>query len=271
MLATMKVLINNVPKFQRTSEYGALDSVHTVPHTGIDIAMPFGTDVICPTDGIVSRLIDMGSENIGKAVVVKLKNGNELIFGHLSNFNVKVNEVIHHGQKIAESGNSGFSTGAHLHIGLKTVDGNFVDPSLYENMLQNSYSGGNHLASMTDGSIFKFFKSGADEQSLTREFIDSIRFLRNFIDDAKSFGIWHAITGETFGTAVIGALKHAGMWLLDNNDLFILAPAILFMFCTFLIGRNKYTRYIIPLFFIYFITEVLHHLYDIDSCVRPKS
>jgi small nuclear ribonucleoprotein (snRNP)-like protein len=271
MLATMKVLINNVPKFQRTSEFGALDSVHTIPHSGIDLALPYGTDILCPTDGIVSRIIDMGSENIGKAVVIKLKNGNELIFGHLSKFNVHVNDVVHTGQKLAESGNSGFSTGAHLHIGLKTADGNFVDPSVYESMFQKAYDHGTNLASMTDGSLFNFFKKGAGEDSLAREFIDSVRYLKEFIADAKAFGIWHAVTGETFGTAVLGALKHAGFWLLDNNDLFLLAPAILFAFCTFLIGKNKYTRYIIPLFFIYFITEVMHHLYDIDTCVRPKS
>lgn len=266
----MLVTINRMPKYQVTSDYGVIDSAHSLPHTGVDLAVPFGTDVICPTDGIVSRLIDMGSENIGKAVVVKLKNGNELIFGHLSNFNVKVNEIIHSGQKIAESGNSGFSTGAHLHIGLKSADGKFIDPSLYENMLQNAHSGGTNLASMTDGSIFNFFKNGASEDSFAKEFVNSIKYLKDFVAEAKASGIWYAITGETIGTSILGTLKELGMWVLKNNDLFVMAPAILFMFATFLIGRNKYTRYIIPLWFIYFITEILFHMFSIDPCIRPQ-
>lgn len=264
----MLVTINYKPAYQITSDFGVIDSIHKIPHTGIDLAVPIGTDIISPVEGYVSRIIDMGNENIGKAVVVKLQNGNELIFGHLSKFNVKVNQVVHEGQKIAESGNSGFSTGAHLHIGLKTPEG-FVDPSKYEHLFQN-VSSSNMLASATDGSIFKFFKSGSDQGSVTSEFVDSVKYLKSFVEEAKAYGLFYTITGETFGQWVVELLKDIGMGFLKHNDIFLMAPAILFMFATFIIGKNKYTRYIIPLWFIYFITEILFHKFNIDNCIRPQ-
>lgn len=135
----MKVTINKT--FIITSGYGATDSSHQTPHTGIDLALSYGTDVLSPVSGYVSRVVDYGTQNIGKGVMIKLQNGQELIFGHLSrNDIVHVGDKVYVGMKIAESGSSGRSTGPHLHLGLKNVDGSFADPSFYERMFQKIYN-----------------------------------------------------------------------------------------------------------------------------------
>lgn len=134
----MKVTINK--DFVITSGYGSIDSAHYTPHTGIDLALPYGCDVLSPVSGYVSRIVDYGSQNIGKGVMIKLQNGQELIFGHLSrNDFVHVGDKVSMGMKIAESGSSGRSTGPHLHLGLKNLDGTFADPSFYERLFQKTY------------------------------------------------------------------------------------------------------------------------------------
>lgn len=136
----MKVYLNS-KEFVITSGYGSIDSAHATPHTGIDLALPYGCDVLSPVSGYVSRVVDYGSQNIGKGVMIKLQNGQELIFGHLSrNDFVHVGDKVSIGMKIAESGSSGRSTGPHLHLGLKNIDGSFADPSFYEQLFQKVYT-----------------------------------------------------------------------------------------------------------------------------------
>lgn len=113
-----------------TAGFGSIDSVHKTPHTGVDIAMPIGSNVYAPEGGIVSRIADYGDLSLGKAVFVKTKAGYQYIFGHLSdNTVVRVGERVHAGDLIALSGSTGFSTGPHLHIGLVNKVGAFVDPT----------------------------------------------------------------------------------------------------------------------------------------------
>ena len=64
-------------------------------------------------------------------------NGQPLIseYGHLNNFNVKVGDTVKKGQVIAESGNTGVSTGPHLHLTIREKgrgkDGIAIDPLKY--------------------------------------------------------------------------------------------------------------------------------------------
>lgn len=113
-----------------TAPFGSIDSVHKTPHTGIDIAMPIGSQVHTPEGGTVSRIADYGDASLGKAVFVKTKSGYQYIFGHLSD-----NTIVHEGQRvhagdiIALSGTTGHSTGPHLHLGLVNKAGAFIDPT----------------------------------------------------------------------------------------------------------------------------------------------
>lgn len=129
-----------IKKFTITSGFNSVDSVHKSPHSGIDLAMPEGTGILSPACGVIEKIFNYGSANAGKGLVIKVQDGSKLIFGHMSDINVKVGNVISVGDKLGDSGNTGFSTAPHLHIGLKDVNGNLIDPSTYENIFQNLYA-----------------------------------------------------------------------------------------------------------------------------------
>jgi len=119
-----------------TAGYGSIDQVHKTPHTGIDIAMPIGSDIYAPEGGIISRIADYGDTSLGKAVFVKTKAGYQYIFGHLSDSTiVHEGQRVHAGDLIALSGNTGFSTGPHLHLGMLDKTGHFVKPTHVEKVL----------------------------------------------------------------------------------------------------------------------------------------
>ena len=93
-------------------------------HNGIDFAVPTGTEIIAPFDGIV-RVKDSGNKSYG--LHIRLENretGRHCVLAHLSKVNVKTGDYIYQGDKIAESGNSGGSSGPHLHYGFRHVDKN---------------------------------------------------------------------------------------------------------------------------------------------------
>lgn len=103
-----------------TSEYGY--RIHPIGgyrhfHTGIDYRASLGTSVYSSRDGVISDIGVLG--NYGKYIIIRHDGGYETIYSHLERFNVKVNERVHSGQKIAESGNTGISTGPHLHFEIR--------------------------------------------------------------------------------------------------------------------------------------------------------
>lgn len=83
------------------------------PHKGTDFAMPIGTPVEAPADGRVTRVVN--HPLAGKYVVISHDNGFRTRYLHLSRAVVKPGERVKMGQEIAKSGNSGRSTGPHLH------------------------------------------------------------------------------------------------------------------------------------------------------------
>jgi hypothetical protein len=111
-----------------TSRFGEIDSAHAMPHTGVDVALPIGSNVYAPESGIVSRIADYGDVSLGKAVFMKTGSGYQYIFGHLSQVKVRVGEKIHTGEVLGLSGNTGKSTGPHLHLAAVDSHGTFVDP-----------------------------------------------------------------------------------------------------------------------------------------------
>ena len=85
-------------------------------HTGIDYAVPTGTDVLAIADGTI---VDA---NWGRSYGVQLVceiNGGWIIYAHLSATLVKPGDKVKAGQIIAKSGNTGNSTGPHLHVELR--------------------------------------------------------------------------------------------------------------------------------------------------------
>jgi hypothetical protein len=115
-------------KFIITTQYGAVEAVRGgVPHTGIDLAMPVGTPLRSFCDAVVERVVDYGRENIGKGVILRANEGTRYIFGHMDKISVHVGEAVHAGSILGLSGNSGHSTGPHLHFA--EYRGQYVDPS----------------------------------------------------------------------------------------------------------------------------------------------
>lgn len=124
-----------------TSKFGAIDSAHKTPHTGVDIGIPEGTTLRAVGEGIVDKVFT-GEGAIGKGLSIQFPDGTRAIYGHLSDVRVKVGERIKAGQTVGYSGNTGNSTGPHLHLGLKDADGQVIDPtSLVDRVLANGRVG----------------------------------------------------------------------------------------------------------------------------------
>ncbi len=94
-------------------------------HEGIDIACRTGTPVTASADGIVSRAgIKSG---YGKLVIIDHGYGYQTYYGHNSKIFVKVGQRVKRGEKIAAVGNTGRSTGPHLHYEVR-VNGTPTNP-----------------------------------------------------------------------------------------------------------------------------------------------
>jgi hypothetical protein len=112
----MIVNLNGSEFFRITEPFGAVNSIHTTAHTGIDLAMFGGTPLPSVSDGIVEKVYHLGNYNIGNGIKIETPEGHEIIYGHLSKTFVNEGQHIHIGQIIGETGNSGNSTGFHLHL-----------------------------------------------------------------------------------------------------------------------------------------------------------
>ncbi|CAH1054456.1 peptidoglycan DD-metalloendopeptidase family protein [Paenibacillus pseudetheri] len=93
-------------------------------HSGVDIAGNLGDPVYAASDGEVVTSEQMGAR--GKYIVIKHSNGLETWYMHLQAMNVSAGDKVNKGQKIGLLGNTGRSTGPHLHFQVvkqnKTVD-----------------------------------------------------------------------------------------------------------------------------------------------------
>ena len=121
--------------YRITSRFLEKEPFRSHPHTGYDFAMPEGTPIRSIKNGIV-HLADYGNQNAGKTIFVQWEDGKTAIYGHLSKFAVKEGQYVKAGDLIGYSGNTGRSTGAHLHFGVKIGD-KYIDPSPYIDLIQN--------------------------------------------------------------------------------------------------------------------------------------
>ncbi|MFH1188459.1 MAG: peptidoglycan DD-metalloendopeptidase family protein [bacterium] len=92
-------------------------------HSGVDFAAPIGTRVYAVDDGIVRRvdnndLSSLRKYQFGKYILIDHPNNLTTLYAHLSQYIVSPGEQVKRGQLIGYVGNTGYSTGAHLHFGL---------------------------------------------------------------------------------------------------------------------------------------------------------
>ena len=119
-----------VKKFKRiSSPFGArriLNNIKKAGHSGVDYAAPIGTPLYSPADGVVA-LAHKDMFLSGKTLLINHGYGLFSSYSHLNKISVKEGDVVKKGELIAEVGNTGRSTGPHLHYTI-TWYGTRLDP-----------------------------------------------------------------------------------------------------------------------------------------------
>lgn len=100
-------------------------------HNGVDIAAAIGTPVVAPMRGTVLSIF---TTNAGGLQLILEHPGGTIRrtgYAHLNKVNVQIGEEVMQGEQIAEVGNTGRSTGPHLHFTMRDAGLNYVDPQQY--------------------------------------------------------------------------------------------------------------------------------------------
>lgn len=96
------------------------------PHKGVDFSVPTGTPIIAPADGLVEKVAYQAG-GAGRYVVLRHGREYQTIYMHLSRPLVRAGQTVKKGERIALSGNTGISTGPHLHYEFH-INGRPVNP-----------------------------------------------------------------------------------------------------------------------------------------------
>jgi len=194
-----------------TSGFG--ESRGQYPHAGIDFGVPIGTDVLAAMRGTVLRAAwNAVSGRSGKGMLLGHEGGRSTYYGHLSEMLASVGQTVGAGDVIGKSGNTGRSTGPHLHF--ETWSGNDpVDPAPYLGGALLPGGGGG----MFDG-IFKVldFVTGLPQQ-FAAQFPDGGLFVDMMVGTGeKIFGGIGDAVGGAIG-AVGDFLDPQGGGIFDTN------------------------------------------------------
>jgi murein DD-endopeptidase MepM/ murein hydrolase activator NlpD len=125
--------VKPVKKYTKSASFHQSGAMWQSTHSGQDFAVPSGTDVMAAHGGTVVKAGGNGAGDgpaYGNAIVIKHANGTYSQYAHLSRIDVKVGQIVKTGQHIARSGNTGNSSGPHLHFEIRTTPnyGSAVDP-----------------------------------------------------------------------------------------------------------------------------------------------
>lgn len=122
-----KVFITQL--FGKTSASGRLYASGS--HSGVDFRAPIGTPVKSMANGVVLGVGDTDlyckKASFGKWVFIKYDNGLSTTYGHLSSYTAKIGDEVKTGDVVGYSGNTGHSTGPHLHVTVYASQGARVD------------------------------------------------------------------------------------------------------------------------------------------------
>lgn len=113
------------------------------PHEGIDVKVYIGDTIRAAFDGKV-RIVEYNGSGYGYYVVIRHPNGLETLYGHLSKQIVKENQIVRAGEPIGLGGNTGRSSGSHLHFETRLL-GKPINPALmfdfeHQDVTGNFYS-----------------------------------------------------------------------------------------------------------------------------------
>jgi murein DD-endopeptidase MepM/ murein hydrolase activator NlpD len=122
-----------VKGYTKTASFAQNGARWQSTHSGQDFAVPTGTKVVAAHGGTVVKAGGNGAGDgpaYGNAVVIKHGNGTYSQYAHLSKIDVRIGQIVKTGQRIALSGNTGNSSGPHLHFEIRTTPnfGTAIDP-----------------------------------------------------------------------------------------------------------------------------------------------
>ncbi|MFB7468506.1 M23 family metallopeptidase [Streptomyces sp. NPDC056224] len=122
-----------VAKYTLSATFGKGGSMWSHKHSGQDFAVPVGTPVKAAGAGTVVKAGPGGGGDgpaYGNAIVIKHANNTYSQYAHLSKIQVKIGQKVSAGKQIALSGNTGNSSGPHLHFEIRTTPnyGSAVNP-----------------------------------------------------------------------------------------------------------------------------------------------
>ncbi|MFC4506285.1 MULTISPECIES: M23 family metallopeptidase [Streptomyces] len=125
--------VKPVAKYTKSASFHQAGAMWQSTHSGQDFAVPSGTKVVAAHGGTVVKAGGNGAGDgpaYGNAIVIKHGNGTYSQYAHLSRIDVKIGQIVKTGQRIALSGNTGNSSGPHLHFEIRTTAnyGSAIDP-----------------------------------------------------------------------------------------------------------------------------------------------
>ncbi|QER89504.1 M23 family metallopeptidase [Streptomyces tendae] len=128
--------VSPVKNYKLSASFAQNGGMWAHKHSGQDYAVPTGTPVMAAHGGTVVKAGGNGAGDgpaYGNAIVIKHGSKTYSQYAHLSSVHVKVGQVVKTGQKIALSGNTGNSSGPHLHFEIRTTPnyGSAVNPATF--------------------------------------------------------------------------------------------------------------------------------------------
>ena len=104
-----------------TQKYG--DTITSSFHTGIDYGCPEGTPILASNNGtvMVAKTDQSSNGGYGKYVIIQHSDGKSTLYGHLKHFIVYPGQTVKQSEVIGYSGNTGNSTGPHLHFEARRI------------------------------------------------------------------------------------------------------------------------------------------------------
>lgn len=128
--------VHPVRGYSLTAGFNQAGGMWKSAHSGQDFAVPSGTSVVAVHAGTVVKAGAGGAGDgaaYGNAVVIRHAGGTYSQYAHLSRIDVRVGQAVATGQRIGLSGNTGNSSGPHLHFEVRTTPhyGSAVNPVAY--------------------------------------------------------------------------------------------------------------------------------------------
>jgi hypothetical protein len=135
--------------------------VTTKPHGGMDIGVREGTSVKAVKDGTVIHT-GYNPDGFGNNVIIQHDDGYQTVYAHLSSKSMQKGDKVTAGQLVGLSGNTGFSSGPHLHFQVqKSINGKTYDPAAYLSGSKDVTASGVHSGTPEDAVSNALFSSSA--------------------------------------------------------------------------------------------------------------